>query len=46
MTNAYFVNVGQGNMAVIVFDDGFVMVYDCNITNDNERAASAVDRRL
>ena len=32
----HFVNVGQGNMQVIIFPDNFVMVYDCNITNDNE----------
>lgn len=25
-------------MVVAVFDDGLVMVYDCNITDDNERA--------
>ena len=28
-------------MAVVVFDDGYVIVYDCNITNDNVRAVFA-----
>lgn len=28
-------------MAVVVFDDGYVIVYDCNITNDNARAVFA-----
>lgn len=37
MTNAYFADVGQGNMAIIVFPDNFVIVYDCNITNRNQQ---------
>ncbi len=37
MINAYFVNVGQGNMVVVVFPDNFVVAYDCNITNANAR---------
>lgn len=36
MICVYVVNVGQGNMAVAVFPDNYVIVYDCNITNDNE----------
>ena len=36
MTNAYFADVGQGNMVVVVFPDNFVIAYDCNITNANE----------
>jgi len=38
MTVVYIVDVGQGNMAVIVFPDNFVIVYDCNITNANENS--------
>ena len=37
MTEVHFVDVGQGNMQVIIFPDNFVMVYDCNITEDNEK---------
>lgn len=36
MVNAYILNVGQGNMVVIVFPDNYVIVYDCNITTDLE----------
>lgn len=36
MINVYVVNVGQGNMVIVVFPDGYVLAYDCNITNDNE----------
>lgn len=32
----HFVDVGQGNMVVVLFPDGDIMVYDCNITEDNE----------
>lgn len=37
MIKAYFINVGQGNMVLILFPDNTVMVYDCNITNDREK---------
>ena len=37
MIDAFFADVGQGNMVVVVFPDNFVIVYDCNITNANER---------
>jgi len=37
MIVVHFVNVGQGNMQVIIFPDNFVMVYDCNITEENEK---------
>lgn len=36
MITFHFLNVGQGNMAVGIFPDDTVMVYDCNITNDNQ----------
>lgn len=38
MTKVHFLNVGQGNMVVVVFGDHAVMVYDCNITTENEDA--------
>lgn len=37
MTIIHFVNVGQGNMQVIIFPDNYVIVYDCNITEENEK---------
>src|SRR5260221_12414876 len=36
MITFHFLNVGQGNMAVGLFPNGEVLVYDCNITDDNE----------
>lgn len=36
MITVHFLNVGQGNMAVIIFADNQVVVYDCNITDDNK----------
>ena len=38
MTVVHFLDVGQGNMQVIIFPDNSVMVYDCNITEENEKA--------
>lgn len=32
----HVLDVGQGNMVAIVLPDDFVLIYDCNITNDNE----------
>jgi beta-lactamase superfamily II metal-dependent hydrolase len=37
MTEIHFVDVGCGNMEIILFPDGKVFIYDCNITNDNEK---------
>lgn len=34
--NVHFLDVGQGNMVVAIFPDCKVMVYDCNITDENE----------
>lgn len=31
----HFMDVGQGNMTVIIFPNNTVMVYDCNITKEN-----------
>ncbi|MEW6991603.1 hypothetical protein AADZ91_13055 [Colwelliaceae bacterium 6441] len=36
-TTAHFINVGQGNMTLLQLNCGKVMLYDCNVTNDNER---------
>jgi len=33
----HFIDVGQGNMQVLIFPDNFVMIYDCNINEYNER---------
>lgn len=41
MINVHFLNVGQGNMVVAIFPDKQVMVYDCNITEDNEDSVFA-----
>lgn len=38
MIDIHFLNVGQGNMTVLLFGDGSVLYYDCNITDDNERS--------
>lgn len=37
MTEIHFVDVGYGNMQIIMLPDGKVIVYDCNVTVDNER---------
>ena len=41
MITVHFVNVGQGNMAIVVFSDNTTLVYDCNINDDNERLVFA-----
>ena len=35
-TTIHFINVGQGNMALVQCADGTNFVVDCNITEDNE----------
>ncbi len=37
-TTLNFVDVGQGNMTLLQLDDGKVLMYDCNVTDDNEDA--------
>jgi beta-lactamase superfamily II metal-dependent hydrolase len=46
MTKFHFVNVGQGNMVVGIFPNGQVLVYDCNITNENETAVFSYLQRV
>lgn len=35
-TVLHFINVGQGNMTFIQADNGKRILYDCNVTNENE----------
>lgn len=35
-TTIHFIDVGQGNMVLIEASDGKKLVFDCNITDDNE----------
>lgn len=35
-TIAHFMNVGQGNMTLLQLNNGQIMLYDCNVTNDNQ----------
>jgi len=35
-TVIHFIDVGQGNMVLIEASDGTNLVFDCNITEDNE----------
>ena len=36
-TFVHFVDVGQGNMTLLRLPNGEVMLYDCNVTDDNAR---------
>ncbi|ODS37412.1 MAG: hypothetical protein A7316_09445 [Candidatus Altiarchaeales archaeon WOR_SM1_86-2] len=44
--DVHFLNVGQGNMVVIIFPDQKVMVYDCNITEENEENVFAYLQKI
>lgn len=35
MNLVHFIDVGLGNMVAIIFSDGKVLFYDCNLTEDN-----------
>ncbi len=37
----HFIDVGCGNMTLMIFPEGTVMMYDCNITEENEPAVVA-----
>src|SRR3972149_6338711 len=34
-TIVHFIDVGQGNMTLLQLADGTIMLYDCNVTEDN-----------
>lgn len=36
MTEIHFLDVGCGNMQIILLPDGSIFIYDCNVTADNE----------
>lgn len=46
MITCHFLDVGQGNMVLLIMPDGFVVVYDCNITNENEASVFAYLKRV
>lgn len=35
-TFIHFIDIGQGNMTLLRLPNGEVLLYDCNVTNDNE----------
>lgn len=39
-TFVHFIDVGQGNMVLIQASSGENFLFDCNVTNDNERRVS------
>ena len=46
MTEIHFINVGCGNMQLILLSDGSIFMYDCNITNDNEDSVLSYVKRI
>jgi beta-lactamase superfamily II metal-dependent hydrolase len=44
-TTVHFLDVGQGNMTLIQTDDGKVLLYDCNVTDKNEKLVLGYLRR-
>jgi len=46
MITFYFLNIGQGNMAIGIFPDGKILAYDCNITTENEAAVFAYLKKI
>lgn len=46
MVAVHFIDVGQGNMVLCVFPDRRVLVYDCNITQENEARVLGYLRRI
>lgn len=45
-TTAHFIDVGCGNMTLLQLDDGTIMLYDCNVTSENEERVLAYLRRV
>ncbi len=46
MTELHFVNVGYGCMVLVLLPDGSKIVYDCNITDDNEDKVLAYTKKI
>ena len=44
MITVHFIDVGQGNMTLIDAGTGGVVIYDCNITDDNQTAVLGYTR--
>lgn len=42
---AHFIDVGQGNMTLLQMPDGATILYDCNVTDENEDRVLAYLRR-
>jgi competence protein ComEC len=36
-TTVHLINVGQGNMTLVRAADGTTLLYDCNVTDENEQ---------
>jgi beta-lactamase superfamily II metal-dependent hydrolase len=45
-TYIHIINVGQGNMNLVICDNGAVILYDCNITDDNRNSVLSYLRRI
>ena len=45
-TFIHFINVGQGNMNLLICDNGAVILYDCNITDNNRNSVFAYLRKI
>ena len=46
MTEIHFIDVGCGNMQLILLPDGLIFMYDCNITNDNKDDVLSYVRKI
>lgn len=44
-TFVHFIDIGQGNMTLLRLPNGEVLLYDCNVTNENEDAVIRYLRR-
>jgi len=46
MVTVHFLDVGQGNMVVVIFPDDYILAYDCNITDENEGSVFAYLQKI
>ena len=46
MTEIHFIDVGCGNMQLILLPDGLIFMYDCTITNDNKDDVLSYVRKI